>query len=115
MDALHVREPHLDLLALAARDLEGGLGAVAKRLGEDAFAARGCHAEVKTIAVVETDTANVIGSDRLGYPYPRREWRKSVFPKIGGTLMKIWNKPQVSEQSVGLEVTSYMPAEVDII
>ncbi len=30
-------------------------------------------------------------------------------------LMKIWKKPQVSEQSVGLEVTSYMPAEVDII
>ena len=62
-----------------------------------------------------TDTANVIGSDRLGYPYPHREWRQSVFPKIGGTLMKIWNKPQVTEQSVGLEVTSYMPAEVDII
>ncbi len=30
-------------------------------------------------------------------------------------VMKIWNKPQVSEQSVGLEVTSYMSAEVDII
>ncbi len=29
--------------------------------------------------------------------------------------MKIWNKPQVSEQEVGLEVTSYMPAEIDII
>ena len=29
--------------------------------------------------------------------------------------MKIWNKPQVGEQSVGLEVTSYMPAEIDII
>ena len=29
--------------------------------------------------------------------------------------MKIWNKPQVSEQSVGLEVTSYMPAEIEII
>ena len=27
--------------------------------------------------------------------------------------MKIWNKPQVSEQSVGLEVTSYMPAEIN--
>src|SRR3989337_306611 len=31
------------------------------------------------------------------------------------TLMKTWNKPQVSEQVVGLEVTSYMPAEIDII
>jgi len=29
--------------------------------------------------------------------------------------MKIWNKPQVSEQEVGLEVTSYLPAEIDII
>ena len=24
--------------------------------------------------------------------------------------MKVWNKPQVSEQAVGLEVTSYLPA-----
>ena len=29
--------------------------------------------------------------------------------------MKIWNKPQVSEQEVGIEVTSYLPAEIDII
>ena len=29
--------------------------------------------------------------------------------------MKTWNKPQVSEQVVGLEVTSYMPAEIDIV
>jgi coenzyme PQQ precursor peptide PqqA len=29
--------------------------------------------------------------------------------------MKIWNKPQVREHEVGLEVTSYMPAEIDII
>jgi coenzyme PQQ precursor peptide PqqA len=31
------------------------------------------------------------------------------------TPMKIWNKPQVREQEVGLEVTSYLPAEIDII
>jgi coenzyme PQQ precursor peptide PqqA len=30
-------------------------------------------------------------------------------------VMKMWNKPQVSEQAVGLEVTSYLPAEIDII
>jgi coenzyme PQQ precursor peptide PqqA len=30
-------------------------------------------------------------------------------------VMKIWNKPQVREQAVGLEVTSYLPAEIDII
>ncbi len=29
--------------------------------------------------------------------------------------MKIWTKPQVSEQEVGLEVTSYLPAEIDVI
>ena len=29
--------------------------------------------------------------------------------------MKVWTKPAVCEQEVGLEVTSYMPAEIDII
>jgi coenzyme PQQ precursor peptide PqqA len=29
--------------------------------------------------------------------------------------MKVWNKPQVGEQAVGLEVTSYLPAEIDLI
>ena len=29
--------------------------------------------------------------------------------------MKIWIKPQIREQQVGLEVTSYLPAEIDII
>ena len=29
--------------------------------------------------------------------------------------MKVWDKPQVSEQAVGLEVTSYLPADIDII
>jgi coenzyme PQQ precursor peptide PqqA len=29
--------------------------------------------------------------------------------------MKVWTKPQVSEQEVGLEVTSYLPAEIDVI
>jgi len=29
--------------------------------------------------------------------------------------MKTWNKPQVREQEIGLEVTSYLPAEIDII
>ena len=31
------------------------------------------------------------------------------------TNMKIWSKPEVREQEVGLEVTSYLPAEIDII
>lgn len=30
-------------------------------------------------------------------------------------FMKIWTAPEVREQNVGLEVTSYMPAEIDLI
>jgi coenzyme PQQ precursor peptide PqqA len=30
-------------------------------------------------------------------------------------IMKIWSKPAVREQEVGLEVTSYLPAEIDVI
>ena len=37
------------------------------------------------------------------------------FILTGDETMKIWNKPQVREQEVGLEVTSYLPAEIDII
>jgi coenzyme PQQ precursor peptide PqqA len=33
----------------------------------------------------------------------------------GEILMKIWTKPAVREQEVGLEVTSYLPAEIDVI
>ncbi len=29
--------------------------------------------------------------------------------------MKTWTMPAVREQEVGLEVTSYLPAEIDII
>jgi coenzyme PQQ precursor peptide PqqA len=30
-------------------------------------------------------------------------------------IMKIWSKPEVRETEVGLEVTSYLPAEIDVI
>jgi coenzyme PQQ precursor peptide PqqA len=30
-------------------------------------------------------------------------------------IMKTWMKPSVREQEVGLEVTSYLPAEIDLI
>jgi coenzyme PQQ precursor peptide PqqA len=33
----------------------------------------------------------------------------------GDYHMKIWSKPAVREQEVGLEVTSYLPAEIDMI
>lgn len=29
--------------------------------------------------------------------------------------MKLWNTPAVREIEVGLEVTSYLPAEIDVI
>jgi coenzyme PQQ precursor peptide PqqA len=29
--------------------------------------------------------------------------------------MKTWTKPEIREQEVGLEVTSYLPAEIDLI
>lgn len=29
--------------------------------------------------------------------------------------MKSWSKPQVGEQEVGLEVTSYLPAEISVV
>jgi len=33
----------------------------------------------------------------------------------GEILMKTWTKPAVRETEVGLEVTSYLPAEIDLI
>lgn len=30
-------------------------------------------------------------------------------------IMKTWTKPEIREQEVGLEVTSYLPAEIDVI
>jgi coenzyme PQQ precursor peptide PqqA len=35
--------------------------------------------------------------------------------ETGGNAMKTWTKPAVREQEVGLEVTSYLPAEIDVI
>jgi len=29
--------------------------------------------------------------------------------------MKTWTKPAVREENVGLEVTSYLPAEIDLV
>ncbi len=41
---------------------------------------------------------------------------KDVTSFLGGEFkMKTWTKPAVREQEVGLEVTSYLPAEIDVI
>jgi coenzyme PQQ precursor peptide PqqA len=46
---------------------------------------------------------------RRGHPF-----LDGILP-IQEEVMKVWTKPAVREQEVGLEVTSYMPAEIDII
>jgi coenzyme PQQ precursor peptide PqqA len=30
-------------------------------------------------------------------------------------MKKVWSKPQVTVQDVGLEITAYLPAEIDIV
>lgn len=41
-------------------------------------------------------------------------WHCIMTWKAGGTLMKLeWHKPEVVEEEVGLEVTSYASAELD--
>lgn len=47
-------------------------------------------------------------------------WSVGERPYVGNLdlleeAMKTWMKPAVREQEVGLEVTSYLPAEIDII
>ena len=42
-----------------------------------------------------------------------RRWKATC--RFRRNVMKVWTKPAVREQEVGLEVTSYLPAEIDII
>jgi coenzyme PQQ precursor peptide PqqA len=48
---------------------------------------------------------------RVGFPHRARE----NGPYLEENIMKTWTKPAVREQEVGLEVTSYLPAEIDVI
>jgi coenzyme PQQ precursor peptide PqqA len=45
-------------------------------------------------------------------PQKKNETEKLSLEDI---IMKTWTKPAVREQEVGLEVTSYLPAEIDVI
>jgi len=54
------------------------------------------------LALIEYSTYEGDRSEAFHYHI----WRKS---------MKTWSKPEVREQEVGLEVTSYLPAEIDLI
>jgi coenzyme PQQ precursor peptide PqqA len=44
--------------------------------------------------------------------FPHRAGETALLEEI---IMKTWTKPAVREQEVGLEVTSYLPAEIDVI
>jgi len=55
-----------------------------------------------------------------GADYIRSSTRRAGGPLVIGhpkeeNAMKTWMKPSVREQEVGLEVTSYLPAEIDLI
>jgi coenzyme PQQ precursor peptide PqqA len=59
----------------------------------------------------------------LGHPAPGGSLRSGTVGWIAGLYfmrinpvedcMKDWHKPEVVEQDVGMEVTSYLPAELD--
>jgi coenzyme PQQ precursor peptide PqqA len=62
----------------------------------------------------------VSGSDRHNPPhFDQATGRSDPVPlnanRLAEEIMKSWKRPQVREQEVGLEVTSYLPAEIDII
>jgi len=67
-----------------------------------------------SLQTIATSNDKVIGSDRRENPYQLQDWCKRTL-QHEEEPMKIWNKPQVREQEVGLEVTSYLPAEIDIV
>jgi coenzyme PQQ precursor peptide PqqA len=58
----------------------------------------------KAIGPWDSDTAPFSSSGSYRSKFPKEE-----------KIMKTWMKPQVREQEVGLEVTSYLPAEIDVI
>ena len=50
-----------------------------------------------------------------GSDYLIRHRDRSPYFATEEIIMKTWTKPEVREQEVGLEVTSYLPAEIDLI
>lgn len=59
----------------------------------------------------------VIGSDRPTHLNTLQQSDRSVAGarEHGDFVMKVWTFPTVRESQVGLEVTSYLPAEIDIL
>ena len=50
-----------------------------------------------------------------GYGDGLGTWCHPALFYLEDTIMKTWTKPEVRETEVGLEVTSYLPAEIDLI
>jgi coenzyme PQQ precursor peptide PqqA len=62
---------------------------------------------------------HVSGSDRL-FSLDQGHRQRAIEPLATHSdeekrHMKIWSTPAVHEQNVGLEVTSYLPADIDLV
>lgn len=71
---------------------------------------------VRTCAVPPTgETQNTKSVQSVGGPSAGSSINGRQLAETRRIAMKVWTKPAVREQEVGLEVTSYLPAEIDII
>jgi coenzyme PQQ precursor peptide PqqA len=55
-------------------------------------------------------------SERVHKRVMRFSWPMSILLDVGSpkeTTMKEWMKPEITESEAGMEVTSYLPAELD--
>jgi coenzyme PQQ precursor peptide PqqA len=73
------------------------------------------HSLPRTKIIPLNEEKNPLPGDDRPFIPAGGEGGGALLSALGGNTMKIWNKPQVREQEVGLEVTSYLPAEIDII
>jgi coenzyme PQQ precursor peptide PqqA len=73
---------------------------------------------LKAIALDKLGTIRRLGRSKkrlLQGPLAGRSTKSSLLNSKEEHIMKTWTKPAVREQEVGLEVTSYLPAEIDLI
>jgi coenzyme PQQ precursor peptide PqqA len=61
------------------------------------------HAGREAVTAAGIPLGNATGLDALTF----------ATDVLGERNMKAWHKPEVTEQEVGLEVTTYLPAELD--
>jgi coenzyme PQQ precursor peptide PqqA len=78
-------------------------------------AARAYRADKLFLSYVHAIAISVYRGALLGLLYWARWTGGSPHVWKEEEVMKVWTKPAVREQEVGLEVTSYLPAEIDII